>query len=407
MGMSTAAFEPARLELARLRINSPSAYDQAVRRATELTAKTLGVERVGVWLFEPDSPERLALKHLFVLSTGQHTEGDQISIAQAPAYRAALHERKVIIAHDALADPVTSQLEQYLKRHQITSMLDAPLYLRGEVVGVICLEHIGPKREWSSAEVDFACTIADSASLICEQAHRIEMEASFRDRAARISETGRMDALAQVCAGISHELANVFAVVGVVGDGLARLTDESARAFAPPLQEALEIARRMLTGLQRFGAPRGRGAERRRSSSGAVLQRLVPILALLTRPQQLVVSEGPSLRLAIDDGALEHVLLNLTLNAREALQGAGRLGTIRIGVTQNGEGARLEVADDGPGMSPEVLERAKEPYFTTKSTGTGLGLAVVQSLVDEAGGRLSFSTSAEGTVARVDLDLEP
>jgi signal transduction histidine kinase len=83
-------------------------------------------------------------------------------------------------------------------------------------------------------------------------------------------------------------------------------------------------------------------------------------------------------------------VLNLVLNAAQAIEGSGQKGrTIRITVEPAGETAVLSVIDNGPGISPENLERIFEPYFTTKSTGTGLGLSIVREMVRRVGGHIS------------------
>jgi signal transduction histidine kinase len=98
---------------------------------------------------------------------------------------------------------------------------------------------------------------------------------------------------------------------------------------------------------------------------------------------------------------LKQALFNLVRNALEALPEAG---TLRVGWSGSRREVELFVADDGPGMSPELLARARRPFVTTRAQGTGLGLAIVDRLVREAGGRLELeSAPGSGTTARIRL----
>ncbi|MEA5559530.1 sensor histidine kinase, partial [Nodularia spumigena] len=100
---------------------------------------------------------------------------------------------------------------------------------------------------------------------------------------------------------------------------------------------------------------------------------------------------------------LVQVVLNLLLNAKDAMNGQG---TVRVGLTREGEHALLTIADEGPGIAPEVLERLFEPFVTTKPVGqgTGLGLAVCHTLVERLGGTIDASNPPEGG-ARFELRL--
>jgi MYXO-CTERM domain-containing protein len=105
-----------------------------------------------------------------------------------------------------------------------------------------------------------------------------------------------------------------------------------------------------------------------------------------------------------DSRKLRQALLNIVLNA---IQASPRGATVRIGVDRVCEGARVTVHDDGTGMTPEVLERIRKPYFTTREGGTGLGVAVARGLVEQHGGRLEFkSVPGTGTTVTITLPMK-
>ncbi len=112
--------------------------------------------------------------------------------------------------------------------------------------------------------------------------------------------------------------------------------------------------------------------------------------------RMLLTIESRDLRARLDPGPLRQALLNLLLNAREAMSGKG--GEIRVVVRADGPWVRLEIADQGPGIPQSLRKRIFEPFFTTRVAGSGLGLAVVDSVVRSCGGRIEVqSVSGRGS----------
>lgn len=150
--------------------------ETALRRITEADARKLNVERVSVWLFSPDQSE-IVCETLFLLGGSRHEKGARLSASRTPRYFRALKESRVIDAGDAQNDLRTNEFsEDYLKPQGIFSMLDVPIRLHGEVVGVVCHEHVGAKRAWTPGEQVFASSIADLVSLALEAAERRRIE---------------------------------------------------------------------------------------------------------------------------------------------------------------------------------------------------------------------------------------
>lgn len=118
----------------------------------------------------------------------------------------------------------------------------------------------------------------------------------------------------------------------------------------------------------------------------------------------LVVNGDGNLVVDADARKLRQALLNLVLNA---IQASPRGASVQIAVSRECEGARVTVRDDGVGMTPEVLERIRKPYFTTKEGGTGLGVAVARGLVEQHGGRLDIKSAAgKGTTVTIVLPMK-
>lgn len=170
--------------LLRLARSDKSDFSQAVRVITHQAAITMAVARVSYWSLQ-ENDSALVCESLFLSAQralDEKFKGTRLSATDAPAYFAALALKRPISAGDVLTHPATNGLVvSYLKPLGITSLLDVPVWVRGEVVGVICHEHIGPAREWSAEEIDFASSLAAMVSLALEESHRARSESLLRE----------------------------------------------------------------------------------------------------------------------------------------------------------------------------------------------------------------------------------
>jgi PAS domain S-box-containing protein len=150
-----------------------------LRQITEADADAMQVERVSVWFFDARGTS-LKCADLFTQTARAHDSRATLDVPRFPRYFAALRENRTIAACDALSDPRTSEFaDSYLRPLGITSMLDASVWSHGKIVGVVCHEHVGPRRTWLPEEQDFAVSIADMISLAMEAAERKRAEAAL------------------------------------------------------------------------------------------------------------------------------------------------------------------------------------------------------------------------------------
>jgi GAF domain-containing protein len=144
----------------------------ALQLVTEIAAQLLRVERASVWRFRED---RAALEcaNLFQRTLHRHSSGGTLLAASNPRYFAALAEERSIAVGNAFVDPRTRDFgDLYLGQHGISAMLDAPIFVRGKMVGVVCHEHVGGERAWQPWEELVAGSIADFVALSLEAAER-------------------------------------------------------------------------------------------------------------------------------------------------------------------------------------------------------------------------------------------
>ncbi len=159
----------------------------ALRHITETAAQTIDVARVSVWRFNGDQTAIRCLD-LFDADLDSHSEGTEIDASDYPAYFRALTEADIIAADDGAHDPLTREFARdYFPAYGITSMLDAPIHLAGTLYGVLCHEHTGPIRRWSSDEKTFAVALAGLVSLALKESERRHAEDQLRLHSAALN----------------------------------------------------------------------------------------------------------------------------------------------------------------------------------------------------------------------------
>ncbi len=225
----------------------------------------------------------------------------------------------------------------------------------------------------------------------------------------RLRQAQRMEAVGQLAGGIAHDFNNLLTVI----NGSSELLIEDLAPGSAIRGRAAEILRageraadltRQLLAFSRRQALEPRAVDLNRAVEGMakMLRRLIGEEVAL----ELALDRAAG-RVLVDPGQLEQVLLNLAVNARDAMPRGGTL-TIRTGTAPETAEAVLEVADTGVGMDSATAARAFEPFFTTKEPGrgTGLGLATVHGIVSQSGGRITVASApGKGATFRVFLPL--
>jgi diguanylate cyclase (GGDEF)-like protein/PAS domain S-box-containing protein len=153
---------------------------RALNQITETAAEVLDVERASVWRLV-DGGAAIECIDLYERSRKRHGAGVRIGAADVPRYFEALQRERTIRAHDARTDPRTREFRDgYLDPLGIKSMLDAPVFLRGKMVGVVCHEHTGRPRRWKLHEELLAASFADFVAVVLETAAWYEIEGALR-----------------------------------------------------------------------------------------------------------------------------------------------------------------------------------------------------------------------------------
>lgn len=165
--------------------------NEAVALVTAAGANGLHCARSSVWLFSDDETKIHCLD-LFEREKATHTKGSELTSKDFPRYFEALREDRTIAANDAHSHPATSEFSSvYLTPLGITSMLEAPIRSRGRLVGVLCSEHVGDKRDFSQEEQNFAASVADAFGRSLQAAERRRYETALKESNERLESTVR------------------------------------------------------------------------------------------------------------------------------------------------------------------------------------------------------------------------
>lgn len=160
--------------------------DATIRRVNEAASSAIDVERVSVWYCDPQHT-KIWCVDLFQRATASHSGGTELFARDFATYFRALHSERTIAAHDAQTDTRTSCFtEAYLKPLNIGALLDVPIWVGRTMVGVVCHEHVGPKRMWTKDEETFAYLMSNFVALAIE---RSNMEATPRTVRRSIANT--------------------------------------------------------------------------------------------------------------------------------------------------------------------------------------------------------------------------
>jgi two-component system cell cycle sensor histidine kinase/response regulator CckA len=221
----------------------------------------------------------------------------------------------------------------------------------------------------------------------------------------RLAQAQRLESIGQLAGGVAHDFNNLLSVIlTCVGFALRELpADHPVRDDVDEIGRAADRAAALTRQLLMFS--RREVVKPEVLDVGALLRDLERLLdRTLSERIALRITVGPGLVPVLADRAqLEQVLVNLAVNARDAMPEGG---TLAIAVGGVHGGVRITVVDDGAGMPEEVRERAFEPFFTTKDPGqgTGLGLATVHGIVTDTGGTVDIDSSpGRGTAVTIFL----
>jgi hypothetical protein len=234
---------------------------------------------------------------------------------------------------------------------------------------------------------------------------RKEIETMHRTQMSRAE---HLATLGELATGLAHEIRNPLAGIAGVIDIIGRDLPESSPARAMVKDVRLEINQinRILTDLLETARPHP--PRMLRSNLNTTVEHAVMLARqqVLSRPIKIEILPAPGLReVEHDSDQIHQVVLNLLLNAVQAIEGSG---SVTVAIGSSDDCAIITVTDTGRGMSEQQLSQIFRPFYTTRSNGTGLGLSLVRRIVEEHLGRIEVTSGlGKGSVFEVQLPFLP
>jgi two-component system sensor histidine kinase HydH len=230
----------------------------------------------------------------------------------------------------------------------------------------------------------------------------------LREAEAAVRRTERLAALGQLSAGLAHEIRNPLSTIKTSAEMLTQnvaADNALAREMAGFISSEVDRTNLLVTRFLDFARPLAVRLEK--TDLPQVIDRAVADIEKHSPPFDVTIYKNyaPDIAPFLLDGQLmERVMYNLLLNAAQA---SPPRGTVTVKTREFNGTVEIDVIDRGPGIEPKHLENIFNPFFTTKPTGVGLGLAIVSKIIDEHGGKIAVeSQPGQGSIFRVYLPFQ-
>ncbi len=367
------------------------ALAEPLRRVTETYLRQLFRREVGLY--------RELVEQVGAASTSLGKLAQFIAFAEH-RLREALELKEVQIVAAAQAQDVAAEICRLAEQRQLTQIEEAQqlerlnavacyaLWREGRVVGLLIVR--GKEQDLTAEKREVLTVLSGHLAAAIENCQLLEEKVKLEQE---LSESARLAALGQMAATVAHEVKNPLSAIKSIAQ-VMREDEAVSREYGRDLDlitGEVDRLNRSVSQLLSFSRPSLVAA------APASLRATVDEVLALTRTELSERSVRVELDLQTDprlggetSAALKEVLLNLLLNAAQAIQ---RDGVITLASSQpRADAWQFSVRDDGPGVPPELQAKIFEPFFTTKQRGTGLGLAIVARRVRELGGTLKVQS---------------
>jgi len=401
------AFEKQIAALSSQFINlAPEEVDRAINDALAAMGGPAHVDRAYVFLFSEDGASMSNTHEWCAPGLEPHVDTlGELSVGVLPWLTARLRRREVIYVEHVADLPAEAAAERQIFGEQsIRSTLVLPLSAASGVVGFLGFDAVRAEKAWSEEDIALLKTMGE-IFVSALQRKRAESERKLLE--AQLVQTRSLENVAKLAGGVAHDFNNLLGVILNYSDMLKReLSDPRHVGYLTELHDSARQAAHLTRQLLLIG---------RRGVVAPIALDLNEAIGSLADLLRRALGEHIELKLELTDDLgiirlglpqIEQVILNLTMNARDAMPTGGaftlRTETVELDTEYTsrfidlkpGRYTLLTAIDTGVGMTPEVAARALEPFFSTKAAfGTGLGLSTVHGIVKQAGGHLIFATA--------------
>ncbi|MBI2897114.1 MAG: GAF domain-containing protein [Deltaproteobacteria bacterium] len=384
--------------------------DQILEQAAGIVTRLVGASNCSILLVDPGTRQ---LRGVATASPALREKVRTVRISldeTSVAVRSLVERRPVAVADTSTSTEVNPRMVALFGAR---SVMTVPLEARDEPIGCIVVDD-ERSRSWTASEMERATLIANQVGVAVVNARLYDdLRRSYGELARAQEELvkrERLAALGELAAVVAHEVRNPVAVVFNALSSLRKIlrpTGDAAMLLGIVGEEADRL-NRIVGDLLDFARPSDPAIETEPLEAviSEAVDAAVTDSSVAERAVEIRKDVAPDLpQVRIDARMVRQALLNVLLNGLQAMPKGGTL-TVRASAeeAQGRRFARVDVIDTGSGMSPDVAAKIFLPFFTTKASGTGLGLAVVKRIMEAHAGDVSVQ-SQPGAGTRVSLRL--
>ncbi|WFU76405.1 ATP-binding protein [Bradyrhizobium sp. CB2312] len=385
--------------------------------AAEILGRTLRVSRAGYGTIDK-AAETITIKRDWN-APGIKSLAGVLHFRDYGSYIEDLKRGETVVFADAENDPRTAATANALKTISAQSIVNMPVTEQGGIVALLYLNHASA-REWAPAELDLIREVAERTRTAVE---RRRAEREIRDLAAsleqRVTErttelmraeealrhAQKMEAVGQLTGGVAHDFNNLLTIIKSSTDLLRRpgISEERRRRYVDAISATVDRASKLTGQLLAFA--RRQALKPHVFDTAERVQAIIDMLRTIVGSRIRIETEvaGKNCIVEADSSQFETALVNMAVNARDAMNGEGslliqieELAARPVAHEQTGKDAcvAISLTDTGSGIAAEKLTRVFEPFYTTKEVGkgTGLGLSQVYGFAKQSGGDVTVKS---------------
>ncbi|MFW9262254.1 ATP-binding protein [Nostoc sp. CALU 546] len=379
--------------------------EAAFKVITEKAANALEVEQVSVWLFNNDAqgglrqPTKLQCISLYERSQQRHSANLERYLADYPIYFRALASVRTITVTDARTDPRVQELwDELLEPKNIVSLIDTSIWVGGEMVGTVLYEQVGIPRTWELSEQNFVSSIVEFVALALEVCNRKRAESALREakEAAEVANRAKTTFLGNINHELRNPLNSILVITEAFQDEVYGPVSEEQRQSLKMLESSGKNLLELINQILDLTDTQSSKIELQLAATS--IQGLCDFS--LSFVKHLAFQKNIRLRaqipeelesIQVDERRIRQVFINLLTNAIKFTKEGGEVW-IEVQPTSTNEYIFFSVVDTGIGMLSDDLFKLFQPFVqvenasTQRSPGTGLGLVMVQKIVELHGG---------------------
>jgi len=377
-----------------LAARSIAGIDQLLEKVIDSIIETLKVSSVSIYLLDKEDNQ-------YILRRSAHAASFVFSIdAEHPLIKYICSKKEAILLEDIKnnSDPTF----EFMKKINAEIML--PIMSRQELIGIFCLGEKLSGESYGTDDIDLLSTLCNQMGISIENAMLYE---DAMDAQNQMYMSDKLATVGMLAASLAHEIKNPIAAIKgfthVIDKAVDEKDEEVIKDFKSVVPRQLDRINEIVEKLLTLSRPQR--LKKERTDLNSILDEIIKLVQRQAMRQKVAIRKKftPVPYITADSGQLTQAFLNLTLNAIQSMPSGGSL---QIMTYSDNKSITIVIEDSGEGIPPDKIEHVFDPFYTTKTTGSGLGLAVTKKIIQDRHGRIEVESKVgKGSKFIVELPL--